>query len=65
MKFEKHKEIIDKYPFIKEVEISNNGEPFLNPDIKKILEYSYEKMFQLLLIMEQISIMFQMMFWKL
>ena len=43
MKFEKYKEIIDKYPFIKEVEISNNGEPFLNPDIKKILEYSYEK----------------------
>lgn len=43
MKFENFKSIIDNYPFVKTIEISDNGEPFANPDIIKILKYAYEK----------------------
>lgn len=43
MKLEDYKRLIDKYPFITEVEISNNGEPFINPEIDKIIEYSFLK----------------------
>ena len=43
MKFEDFKRMLDMYPFVKTVEISNNGEPFICPDIVKILEYAYEK----------------------
>lgn len=41
--FETYKNLLDKYPFIKEIEISNNGEIFLNPDLEDIIRYSYEK----------------------
>lgn len=38
--FENFKKFIDKNRFIKHIEISNTGEPFLNPDIIKIMEYA-------------------------
>ena len=37
------KNFIDKHPFIREIEISNNGEIFLNPDLDEIIKYAYEK----------------------
>lgn len=43
LKFEDYKNFIEKNPFIESIEISNNGEPFLNPDLAKIIKYSYEK----------------------
>lgn len=42
-KIEDFKNFIDKHPFIKTIEISRSGEPFLNPDMKEILEYAHEK----------------------
>lgn len=35
--------ILDQNPFIEEIEISNNGEVFLNPELEQILEYAYQK----------------------
>ena len=43
MKFEQFKKLVDENDFIKEIEISNSGEVFLNPDLYKILEYAYNK----------------------
>ena len=41
--FEKYKQFIDNNKnLIQRIEISNAGEPFLNPDIIDILKYSYE-----------------------
>jgi MoaA/NifB/PqqE/SkfB family radical SAM enzyme len=34
---------IDKNDFVKEIELSNSGEIFLNPDLLKIMEYAYKK----------------------
>ena len=46
--FENYKLFIDKNKeYIKNIEISNSGEPFLNPDILKILEYSYKNNIEL------------------
>lgn len=42
MKFEQFKKVIEDYPYIKSIEISNSGEPLLNPDLIEILKYSYE-----------------------
>lgn len=43
-KFETYKKFIeDNDGLIKRIEISSAGEPFLNPDLVKILKYSYEK----------------------
>lgn len=36
-------EFIEKNPQIRKIEISNNGEPFLNPDLGKILSLASEK----------------------
>lgn len=41
--FETFKEFVDKHPFIKEIEMSHDGEVFLNPDLEDIIKYAYEK----------------------
>ncbi len=43
MSFEQFKKIVDENAYIRKIEISNSGEVFLNPDLYKILEYSYNK----------------------
>lgn len=43
LKFENFKTFIDLNPNIKEIELSNSGEIFLNPDLVKIIKYSYLK----------------------
>ena len=40
--FDVFRDFVQKNNFIKSIEISNSGEVFLNPDLYKILEYSYE-----------------------
>ena len=40
--FDVFKGFIEKNRYLKSIEISNSGEVFLNPDLYKILEYSYE-----------------------
>lgn len=39
----KFKQLLDNNEFIKGIEIANNGEAFLNPEIKEILECAYER----------------------
>ena len=43
LKFENFKRFLDENPQIERVELSNNGEIFLNPDLIKIMEYSFQK----------------------
>ena len=43
MTFEQFKKFVDENPFLESIELSNSGEVFLNPDIKKMLEYAYKK----------------------
>ena len=42
MKFESFKQILEENPTIKDIELSNWGEIFLNPDLLKMLEYAYK-----------------------
>ena len=42
MKFENFKKLVDEND-IEDIEISNSGEIFLNPDLVKILEYAHKK----------------------
>ena len=42
LKFENYKKFIDEN-IIEEVELSNHGEMFLNPELEEIIRYSYEK----------------------
>lgn len=42
LKFKDFKQLIDQNPFIREIELSNYGEIFLNPDILKIMQYAYQ-----------------------
>ncbi|MBN1870981.1 MAG: SPASM domain-containing protein [Candidatus Omnitrophica bacterium] len=37
------KRFVDAYPSIRNIELSNYGEMFLNPDLKKIIEYAHMK----------------------
>lgn len=39
--YENFRNLLSDNPFIREVELSNSGEIFLNPDLVKIFEYSY------------------------
>ncbi len=41
LRFDDFKKIVDDNPQIKHIELSNNGEIFLNPEIKRIIEYAY------------------------
>ena len=43
LKFENYKNIVEQNPDIKQIELSNWGEIFLNPEIELIIEYSYSK----------------------
>jgi glycosyltransferase involved in cell wall biosynthesis/MoaA/NifB/PqqE/SkfB family radical SAM enzyme len=43
LKFEDFKKFIDRHPFVKSVELSNNGEIFMNPELLDIIKYGYEK----------------------
>jgi MoaA/NifB/PqqE/SkfB family radical SAM enzyme len=40
---EQFKDLIDKNPWIKSIELANHGEVFLNPDLLEIFKYSFEK----------------------
>ncbi len=43
LSFENFKNLINKNKFIKEIELSNYGEIFLNKDLEKMLEYAFTK----------------------
>ena len=43
LKFKDFKKFVDKHDFIEEIELSNNGEIFLNPELDDIIKYAYEK----------------------
>ncbi|MDD5027227.1 MAG: radical SAM protein [Candidatus Omnitrophica bacterium] len=43
LKFDDFKKFIDNHPTFKNIEISDNGEIFLNPELKSIIKYAYEK----------------------
>lgn len=45
--FDNFKRIVDENPCIKEIELSNSGEIFLNPDLVKIIKYSFEQKIRL------------------
>ena len=48
LKFKNFKKIVDENPEIRIIELSNNGEIFLNPELEKIIKYAYEKKINLL-----------------
>jgi len=41
LKYRDFKRFIDCHPYIREVELSNSGEIFLNPELNQIMEYAY------------------------
>ena len=43
LKFSDFKKLVDENPQIKDIELSNAGEIFLNPELDKIIKYAYEK----------------------
>lgn len=43
LKFEDFRELLDSNPTLEQVEISNYGEVFLNPQLLRILEYAHQK----------------------
>ncbi len=43
LKFDDFKNFVDDNPQIESIELSNNGEIFLNPELNKIIEYAYKK----------------------
>ena len=43
LRFKDFKKFVDDNSFIKEIELSNNGEVFLNPELDDIIKYGYEK----------------------
>ena len=43
LKYDDFVSFVDKNPYIKQIELSNSGEIFLNPDLLKIIKYAYEK----------------------
>ena len=42
LKVDDFRELIDKNPWVSEIEIANNGEVFLNPNLLNIFEYAYK-----------------------
>jgi hypothetical protein len=43
LKFDDFHRIVDENPWVWEIELSNWGEIFLNPDIERIIEYAYRR----------------------
>jgi len=43
LKFDQFRRVVDDNPRISEIELSNWGEIFLNPDIERIIEYAYRR----------------------
>lgn len=43
LKFDDFRRIVDEHPWIWEIELSNWGEIFLNPDIEEIIAYAYRR----------------------
>ena len=43
LKYKDYKQFVDRYPSFRQIELSNWGEIFLNPELKEIIEYSYKK----------------------
>jgi hypothetical protein len=43
LKFDDFKKFIDNHPTFKNIELSDNGEIFLNPELKSIIKYAYER----------------------
>ena len=43
LKFADFKKFVDDNPTIRNIELSNDGEIFLNPELKDIMEYAYKK----------------------
>ncbi len=43
VRFEQFRQFVDENPFLKSIEISNSGEPFLNPDLVQMIRYAREK----------------------
>src|SRR5581483_2604572 len=42
MSFQDFQALIDRHPWIEEIELSNYGEPFLNPSLARMLEFAFE-----------------------
>jgi len=47
LSFENFKKFVDDNPRVREIELSNYGEIFLNPDLPEIMQYAFEKKIQL------------------
>lgn len=47
LKYKDFKKFVDTYPKFKNIELSNFGEMFLNPDLDKIIKYAYVKKIRL------------------
>lgn len=43
LRFNDFKNFVENNPSIKKIELSNSGEPFLNPELNQIIKYSYLK----------------------
>ncbi|MDD4183414.1 MAG: hypothetical protein PHT53_06310, partial [Candidatus Omnitrophica bacterium] len=43
LKFEDFKKFVNTYPTFRQIELSNYGEMFMNPELVEIIEYAYNK----------------------
>lgn len=43
LRFADFMRFVDRHPYVKEIEISNSGEIFLNKDLPAIMEYAFHK----------------------